>query len=96
MILSVALYSGYFTGIDQSLKRMFHYASWVFATPAYLYSGFPFMSGFITSIRRRTLSMDFLLFLGISMAYFYSVYVTLTDRGEVYFDSVAMIIFYFV
>ncbi|EOQ86883.1 copper-exporting ATPase [Leptospira yanagawae serovar Saopaulo str. Sao Paulo = ATCC 700523] len=94
MILSVALYSGYFTGIDQSLKRMFHYASWVFATPAYLYSGFPFMSGFITSIRRRTLSMDFLLFLGISMAYFYSVYVTLTDRGEVYFDSVAMIYFF--
>ncbi|TGM06589.1 heavy metal translocating P-type ATPase [Leptospira jelokensis] len=94
MILSVALYSGYFTGIEQNLKRMFHYASWVFATPAYLYSGFPFLSGFITSIRRRTLSMDFLLFLGISMAYFYSVYVTLTDRGEVYFDSVAMIYFF--
>ncbi|TGM51753.1 heavy metal translocating P-type ATPase [Leptospira biflexa] len=94
MILSVALYSGYFTGIDLNLKRMFHYASWVFATPAYLYSGFPFMSGFLTSIRRRTLSMDFLLFLGISMAYFYSVYVTLTDRGEVYFDSVAMIYFF--
>lgn len=94
MILSVALYSGYFTGIDLNLKRMFHYASWVFATPAYLYSGFPFLSGFLTSIRRRTLSMDFLLFLGISMAYFYSVYVTLTDRGEVYFDSVAMIYFF--
>ncbi|TGM40446.1 heavy metal translocating P-type ATPase [Leptospira levettii] len=94
MILSVALYSGYFTGIDLNLKRMFHYASWVFATPAYLYSGFPFMSGFLTSIRRRTLSMDFLLFLGISMAYFYSVFVTLTDKGEVYFDSVAMIYFF--
>ncbi|TGM77831.1 heavy metal translocating P-type ATPase [Leptospira bouyouniensis] len=94
MILSVALYSGYFTGIDLNLKRMFHYASWVFATPAYLYSGFPFMSGFLTSIRRRTLSMDFLLFLGISLAYFYSVYVTITDKGEVYFDSVAMIYFF--
>ncbi|TGK86591.1 heavy metal translocating P-type ATPase [Leptospira montravelensis] len=94
MILSVALYSGYFTGIDLDIKRLFHYASWVFATPAYLYSGYPFMSGFLTSIRRRTLSMDFLLFLGISMAYFYSVYVTLTDIGEVYFDSVAMIYFF--
>ncbi|MDF3819933.1 heavy metal translocating P-type ATPase [Leptospira sp. 96542] len=94
MILSVALYSGYFTGIDSEIKRLFHFVSWVFATPAYLYSGYPFMIGFFNSIRRKTLSMDFLLFLGISLAYFYSVYVTLSDKGEVYFDSVAMIYFF--
>lgn len=94
MVLSVALYSGYFSGIDSDLKRLFHFASWFFATPAYLYSGYPFMKGFFTSIKRKTLTMDFLLFFGISLAYFYSVYVTLTDRGEVYFDSVAMIYFF--
>lgn len=94
MILSVALYSGYFSGIDLEFKRLFHYVSWVFATPAYLYSGYPFMEGFFRSIKRRTLSMDFLLFFGISLAYFYSIYVTITDRGEVYFDSVAMIYFF--
>ncbi len=94
MVLSVALYSGYFTGINADLKRLFHFASWFFATPAYLYSGYPFMKGFFTSIKQKTLTMDFLLFFGISLAYFYSVYVTLTDRGEVYFDSVAMIYFF--
>ncbi|GBF51877.1 putative P-type ATPase, copper transporting ATPase, a phophatase-like domain [Leptospira ryugenii] len=94
MILSVALYSGYFSGIDTNFKRLFHYASWFFATPAYLYSGYPFMRGFFQSIKQKTLTMDFLLFLGISLAYFYSVFVTLTDRGEVYFDSVAMIYFF--
>jgi Cu+-exporting ATPase len=94
MVLSVALYSGYFTGIDMELKRLFHFASWFFATPAYLYSGYPFMKGFFSSLKRKTLTMDFLLFFGISLAYFYSVYVTLTDRGEVYFDSVAMIYFF--
>jgi len=94
MVLSVALYSGYFSGIDSDFKRLFHFASWFFATPAYLYSGYPFMKGFFTSIKRKTLTMDFLLFFGISLAYFYSVYVTLTDRGEVYFDSVAMIYFF--
>jgi Cu+-exporting ATPase len=94
MVLSVALYSGYFSGIDSDMKRLFHFASWFFATPAYLYSGYPFMKGFFSSIRRKTLTMDFLLFFGISLAYFYSVYVTLTDQGEVYFDSVAMIYFF--
>jgi Cu+-exporting ATPase len=94
MVLSVALYSGYFSGIDSELKRLFHFASWFFATPAYLYSGYPFMKGFFASLKRKTLTMDFLLFFGISLAYFYSVYVTLTDRGEVYFDSVAMIYFF--
>ncbi|MCZ8343369.1 MAG: heavy metal translocating P-type ATPase [Leptospira sp.] len=94
MIVSVALYSGYFSGIDLEFKRLFHYVSWAFATPAYLYSGYPFFLGFIRSIQRKNLSMDFLLFFGISLAYFYSIYVTLTDRGEVYFDSVAMIYFF--
>ncbi|MDZ4726324.1 MAG: heavy metal translocating P-type ATPase [Leptospira sp.] len=94
MVLSVALYSGYFSGIDTDLKRLFHFVSWFFATPAYLYSGYPFMKGFFHSIKQRTLTMDFLLFFGISLAYFYSVYVTFTDKGEVYFDSVAMIYFF--
>lgn len=94
MLFSVALYSGYFSGIEMDLKRLFHYMSWIFATPAYLYSGYPFWRGFLTSIQKRSLSMDFLLFFGISLAYFYSVYVTITDVGEVYFDSVAMIYFF--
>lgn len=94
MLFSIALYAGYFTGIEADLKKLMHYASWVFATPAYLYSGSPFLFGAIASIRRRILNMDLLLFTGISMAYFYSVYVTLSDKGEVYFDSVCMIYFF--
>ncbi|MCX7998196.1 MAG: heavy metal translocating P-type ATPase [Leptospiraceae bacterium] len=94
MLFSIALYAGYFSGIEADFKRLLHYASWALATPAYLYSGSPFMFGAIASIRRRILNMDLLLFIGISMAYFYSVYVTLSDKGEVYFDSVCMIYFF--
>jgi len=94
MLFSVALYAGYFSGIEIEFKKLLHYVSWALATPAYLYSGSPFMKGAFASIRRKTLTMDFLLFTGISLAYFYSVYVTLTDRGEVYFDSVCMIYFF--
>ena len=94
MLFSVALYSGYFSGIELSYKRLLHYVSWALATPAYLFSGSPFMKGAFSSIKRKTLTMDVLLFLGISLAYFYSVYVTISDNGEVYFDSVCMIYFF--
>lgn len=94
MLFSVSLYAGYFSGIEMEFKKLLHYVSWALATPAYLYSGSPFAKGAFASIRRKTLTMDLLLFTGISLAYFYSVYVTLTDRGEVYFDSVCMIYFF--
>ncbi|TGK37428.1 cadmium-translocating P-type ATPase [Leptospira gomenensis] len=94
MLFSVGLYTGYFSGIEAEFKKLFHYVSWIFATPAYLYAGYPFYKGAVESIKRKMLTMDTLLFSGVSLAYFYSVYVTLTDRGEVYFDSVCTIYFF--
>ncbi|MBM9499437.1 heavy metal translocating P-type ATPase [Leptospira sp. 201903071] len=94
MLFSIGLYAGYFSGIEIEFKRLFHYVSWIFATPVYLYSGYPFFKGAKESIKRKMLTMDTLLFSGVSLAYFYSVYVTLTDNGEVYFDSVCTIYFF--
>lgn len=94
MLFSVALYSGYFSGIEMEYKKLLHYVSWILATPVYLYSGIPFFRGAFYGLKHKSLSMDALLVLGISMAYFYSIYVTITDRGEVYFDSVCMIYFF--
>lgn len=94
MAFTVSLYAGYFTGIELGFKRLFHFYSWLLATPVYLYSGVPFFRGAYYGLKNKTLNMDFLLILGISLAYFYSVYVTLTDKGEVYFDSVCTIFFF--
>ncbi len=94
MAFTVSLYAGYFSGIDPGFKRLFHFYSWLLATPVYVYSGVPFFRGAYYGLKNKTLNMDFLLILGISLAYFYSIYVTLTDIGEVYFDSVCMIFFF--
>ncbi len=94
MAFTVSLYAGYFSGIDSGFKRLFHFYSWLLATPVYIYSGVPFFRGAYYGLKNKTLNMDFLLILGISLAYFYSVYVTLSDIGEVYFDSVCMIFFF--
>lgn len=94
MAFTVSLYAGYFQGMDMVMKRFFHFISWALATPVYLYSGLPFFRGAFHGLKNKSLNMDTLLVSGISLAYFYSVYVTLTDRGEVYFDSVCMIYFF--
>lgn len=94
MLFGTSLYAGYFTGIDLEWKRLLHYLSWAFATPVYFYSGYPFLLGAWNGLKQKRLSMDFLLVTGISLSYFYSIYVTLTDIGEVYFDSVCMIYFF--
>lgn len=94
MLLSTALYAGFFTGIEVEFRKFFHYLSWGFATPVYLYSGIPFLRSAFYGLKHKTLNMDSLLVLGVSLTYFYSVYVTISNRGEIYFESVCMIYFF--
>jgi Cu+-exporting ATPase len=91
MAVSVALYTGYFQGISWELKNLFHWLSWAFATPVYLYSMKPYWNGFFNTLRTKKMTIDFLVIFGISMAYFYSIYILFNHSGEVYFDSVVTI-----
>ncbi|MCB1160305.1 MAG: heavy metal translocating P-type ATPase, partial [Leptospiraceae bacterium] len=94
MLFSTSLYAGYFSGIEMEFKKLLHYISWIFATPAFFYSGIPFLRGAFYGLKNRSLNMDSLLAFGVSLAYFYSAYATVTQKGEVYFDSVCMIYFF--
>jgi heavy metal translocating P-type ATPase len=71
--------------------RRLQYVVWVLATPVLVFGGSSFLRGGWRALRARTATMDTLVALGTLSAYGYSVYVTLTESGEVYFDSVAMI-----
>jgi heavy metal translocating P-type ATPase len=91
MIYSIALYAGYFQGIDENLKRMFKFIAMILATPIVFYSGLPFAINTFKSLKAKTLNMDTLVFMGSYSAYFYSIFAVFTDR-EIYFDTSAMII----
>jgi heavy metal translocating P-type ATPase len=71
--------------------RRLQYIVWLLATPVFFYGGSSFLRGAWRALSARTATMDTLVALGTLSAYSYSVYVTLTGRGEVYFDSVTMI-----
>ncbi len=91
MLFSIALYAGYFQGIDEKTKFIFHVLSLVLTTPVLFYSGWPIIKSSIQGIRNLNFSMDVLIAAGSLSAYIYSIYETLVG-GEVYFDTSAMIV----
>lgn len=91
MGFSLALYAGYFQGIDPFTRYLLQIFAAVVTTPVVFYSGYPFLRGAWFSLRNRMPNMDLLIALGSLSAYFFSLY-ALTQGEEVYFDTAAMII----
>ncbi len=88
--ISIALYSG----ADQGeFRGMFHWIGFAIATPTLLYSGYPFYRGAWSGLRSLHLGMDLPIAIGASITYLYSLYVTVTGSGEVYWDTVVNFLF---
>lgn len=58
------------------------------------YPGQEFFAGAWNDLRHRRLGMDVPVVLGLSAAFLGSLHATVTGQGEVYFDSIAMFIFF--
>lgn len=94
MMIAVALYGGALQGIDDKYVTFMRWASMVIATPVILYAARPFLTAALRDIRTRHLTMDVPVSIAIYGAYFASVWATLNNSGEVYFDSVTMFTFF--
>jgi len=92
MWIAIAQYAGYSTGIEQGFKDILNFAEFLLATPVLFYSGWIFFRGAYYGYKNRMVNMDALVASGALLAYIYSIYAMTTRTGEVYFDSVAMII----
>ncbi len=92
MMLGVAKYTGFFTGMDDEIKSYVHLGEFIFATPVVFYSGWIFFRGAYYGLRNRILNMDFLVSSGVVFTYIYSLFILFGAKGESYFDSAAMII----
>lgn len=92
MMLSVAKYTGFFTGIDDDIKHLIHIGEFILTTPVLLYSGSIFYKGAYYGLKNKIVNMDLLVSSGATSTYLYSMYILLGGAGESYFDSVTMII----
>lgn len=92
MTIAVAQYAGFFTGMEQGVKNILNVAEWILSTPVLFYSGWVFFRGAYYGVKTKTVNMDILVATGALLTYLYSIYITLFEKGEAYFDSVTMII----
>lgn len=91
MVVTIALYAGYFQGIDAETRRLLEWVGLGLALPVYFYSGAPFLRNTVSSLRHGRFNMDALIALGAGAALAYSVW-QMARGGEVYFDTAAMIV----
>ncbi len=91
MGFSLALYAGFFQGMDSSARDLIQWLAAAVATPVVFYSGAPFLRGAWRGLRHGVPNMDLLVALGILAAYGYSLY-ALIGGSEVYFDTAVMIV----
>ncbi|MCL4757014.1 MAG: cation-translocating P-type ATPase [Rhodocyclaceae bacterium] len=73
--------------------RLMRWASLVLTLPVVFYSAAPFFRRAVRDLRLRSLGMDVPVALGVGSAFAASVWATLTEGPEVYFDSVTMFVF---
>lgn len=92
MWIAVAKYAGFFSLMDAQTKDILNFAEFVLASPVLFYTGSAFYKNAYFSLKHGQISMDFLVIFGASLAYAYSLWAMFSRAGEVYFDSVAMII----
>lgn len=92
MWIAVAKYAGFFSFMDTQTKDILNFAEFILASPVLFYTGSSFYQGAFYSLKHKQISMDFLVIFGSTLAYIYSVWAMFSRAGEVYFDSVAMII----
>ncbi|MEM7398055.1 MAG: heavy metal translocating P-type ATPase [Pseudomonadota bacterium] len=94
MLISIAVWSGESGDMDPALAQMFRWLSALIALPTVLYAGDPFFSSALAALKGRRLNMDVPISLAIILATGMSVYQTMRESEQVYFDAAVMLLFF--
>ncbi|WP_332775136.1 heavy metal translocating P-type ATPase [Polaromonas sp.] len=84
--------------ITPDIQSLLRWASWVLSLPVVFFSCTPFFANALRDLRRRRISMDLPVALGIVIIFAVSSAATFEPQGrwgqEVYFDSLTMFVFF--
>ncbi|MEZ4362989.1 MAG: heavy metal translocating P-type ATPase metal-binding domain-containing protein [Kofleriaceae bacterium] len=94
MLLAAALYAGWLGGAMTATETTFlRWTSMIVALPMLGYAAIPFFRTALASLRSRRLHLDLPIALGIAAGLVGGAVNVLRGRGEIYFDSVGMLVF---
>ncbi|HQR05541.1 MAG TPA: heavy metal translocating P-type ATPase [Gemmatales bacterium] len=93
MLLAFALYGGLFDGISPEHATLLRWVSAFLGIIALVWPGSTFFRGAWQALRTRTPHMDVSLSIGLAAGAIMGVINTVLGTGEIYFDSLCMLIF---
>jgi heavy metal translocating P-type ATPase len=92
MMISLALYAGFFRELDREAIGYFSYLLWLLSTPVLFWGGYPILRRAYLALRYGKTSMDTLIAVGALSAYFYSVIQIGRGSLHLYFDTASMLV----
>jgi len=93
MLLAIALYAGLFGGMGGADKAFFRWASMIVALPALGYAATPIFRTALGALRAKRLHLDLPLSIGILVGLGWGSANVIRNVGEIYFDSLSMLVF---
>ncbi|HEY4243238.1 MAG TPA: heavy metal translocating P-type ATPase [Kofleriaceae bacterium] len=93
MLLAIALYSGLFGAMARRDTQFFRWASMLVALPALAYAATPMFRTALGALRARRLHLDLPLSIGITVGLVWGAANVIRGVGEIYFDSLSMLVF---
>ncbi|MEW6132915.1 MAG: heavy metal translocating P-type ATPase, partial [Pseudomonadota bacterium] len=93
MMYAIPTYTADPSEMTPDIVALMRWASLILTIPVIFYSAWPFFRGAWKDISRKALGMDVPVAIGIGSAFAASVWATVTQQGEVYYDSVNMFVF---
>lgn len=94
MMFAYPIYGHYFTGEAPEQAHLFAWLSLVAAIPVVFFSAQPIFRRFFTSLQVGIFGMETLVVMGVSTAFFLSLYELFRGGTHVYFDSMTMIVLF--
>jgi heavy metal translocating P-type ATPase len=92
MMLSFALYSGFFTELTPETITKLSWPAFILAGIVLAYGGYAFFKKTWSGITKATFSMETLIIIGALSAFFYSTHNLVAGSIHLYFDTTSMLI----
>ncbi len=93
MMIAFALYSGVFSGMATEYLLLFRWTSLIVATVSLFGPGSLFFQSAWRALQTRTSHMDVPVAVGLLAGYGLGLANTVLGRGEIYFDSISVLVF---
>ncbi len=93
MMFTEALYLDTAGAMSHPMRDFLRWIAFLVATPVVFWSGWTFLAGCVRELRERRLGADTLVATSVLIAYFASVYATVTGGPAVWYDAAVMFVF---